>query len=149
MADFSTAASAAGVISLGIQVCQGLVSYCNAWKSYDEDISNAAEKLTGLRLTLETLRDILPKVESSNSSALPVLQAVYRQISSSNIGLDSLHAALTRFQSYGSPTSFRESLRKFKQQSLFPFKKDSLKELQDTVTGLQANLGSAVQVLGM
>ena len=149
MAEFSAAAGAVGVISLGIQVCQGLVSYCNAWKSHDKDIGDAAEKLTSLRLTLEALQDILPKVESSNPSALPVLQTVRRQISSSSDGLDKLHAALTKFQSLGTPTGFRESLRNFKQQSLFPFRKDILKTLQDTVKDLQAILGSAVQVLGM
>ena len=55
MADFGAAAGAVGVISLGIQVCQGLVSYCNAWKSHDKDIGDASERLVGLRYILETL----------------------------------------------------------------------------------------------
>lgn len=149
MGDFSAAAGAVGVISLGIQVCQGLVLYCNAWKSHDKDIDDAAEKIGGLRLTLEGLQDILPKVASSDPGALPVLQTVYRHVSSSNDGLDKLHAALIKFQSLGTPIGFRDRLRNFKQQSLFPFRKDILKDLRDTVTDLQANLGSAVQVLGM
>ncbi|KAL9118762.1 MAG: hypothetical protein Q9187_004691 [Circinaria calcarea] len=147
MADFGAAAGAVGVISLGIQVCQGLVSYCNAWKSHDKDMGDASEKLGGLRLTLETLQDIMPKIGVSDPSALSVLQTVYRQISSSNNGLGKLQAALTKFETLGTPASFRESLRNFKQQSLYPFRKDVLKELRSAVTDLQANLDSAVQVL--
>lgn len=150
MADpFSAAAGAVSFISLGIQVCQGLVSYCNAWKSYDRDIGDASERLDGLQRTLESLRDILPKVDGPNLSASPVLQNVSSQILSCDKGLRKLQAALMKFQSAGAPSVVRKSLHKMKQRSLYPLRKNGLQELQSTVAGIQANLDSAVLVHGL
>ncbi len=150
MADpFSAAAGAVSFISLGIQVCQGLVSYCNAWKSYDRDIGDALERLDGLQRTLETLRDILPKVDEPNLSASPVLQNVSSQILSCDKGLRKLQAALMKFRSAGAPSDVRKSLHNLKQRGLYPLRKKELQELQTTVAGIQANLDSAVLVHGL
>jgi hypothetical protein len=49
------AATAIDVVSFGIQVCQGLLSYYDGWKDYDPDISSAHESVAGLSKTLAFL----------------------------------------------------------------------------------------------
>jgi hypothetical protein len=53
------AASAVGVASLGIQVCQGLLAYYDAWKAYDHDIASTYNAITDLRDTLTILETTL------------------------------------------------------------------------------------------
>ena len=54
---FSVAGSAVGVISLGISVCQGLVTYCSQYKSFNDGISNMIRKVQGLNDILAALHD--------------------------------------------------------------------------------------------
>lgn len=64
----SAAGTAVGIISLGIQVCQSLISYYDRWKSFDDDIAQIQGKLDGLKETLENLgENIVPKFKSSNA----------------------------------------------------------------------------------
>ena len=53
------AGTAAGIASLGIQVCQGLLSYYEAWRSYHQDICDACDKASELEKTFALLNDTL------------------------------------------------------------------------------------------
>jgi hypothetical protein len=53
------AGTAVGIVSLGIQVCQGLLFYYDAWKSYDSDISSTYNAITDLSRTLTILKTTL------------------------------------------------------------------------------------------
>lgn len=145
----STAAAAVSFISVGIEVCKGLASCFRDIKAHDKDIGNLSERIDGFRITLEALKDILPKVRHLDSSASPLLQHVRTQMLSCNKGMDMLGAALKKFQSIGAASSFQEKLHNLKQRSLYPFRKEVLQELQNTVAEMQNNLNSALQVLGM
>lgn len=56
---FSVAASAVGVVSLGIQICQGLLSYYDGFKSFDRTIDSTCQKIENLRATFEICRELL------------------------------------------------------------------------------------------
>ncbi|CEL01110.1 hypothetical protein ASPCAL00702 [Aspergillus calidoustus] len=72
MADpFSIAGSTVGVISLGLQVCGLLITYCRSVKDADQDIRSIPNKASGLRVPLKTLRDILEEYEFSDTEAHP------------------------------------------------------------------------------
>ena len=53
------AGSAVGIASLGIQVCQGLLTYYDAWRAYDQDITSTYNAITDLRDTLTILEFML------------------------------------------------------------------------------------------
>lgn len=53
------AGSAVGIVSLGIQVCQGLLSYYDSWKNYELDTVNARESIDDLSRTLSLLKGSL------------------------------------------------------------------------------------------
>ncbi|KAF5540053.1 hypothetical protein FNAPI_10593 [Fusarium napiforme] len=69
----SVAGSAVGIISLGIQVCQGLISYLQAFKGQNQDIQESLNEVQTVISILYSLKDILPKVEKS-SSETPAIQ---------------------------------------------------------------------------
>lgn len=53
------AGTAVGIASLGIQVCQGLLSYHEAWRSYHQDICDACSKASELEKIFALLNDTL------------------------------------------------------------------------------------------
>ncbi|KAL3441838.1 hypothetical protein BJX65DRAFT_313472 [Aspergillus insuetus] len=52
---FSVSAGAVGVVSLGLTVSQGFMSFYGPWKSYDEEIQDFTGKLDGLQNILKIL----------------------------------------------------------------------------------------------
>ena len=50
------ARSAVGIASLGIQVCQGLLSCYDDWKGYDADVSSAFDSVDDFSRTLALLK---------------------------------------------------------------------------------------------
>lgn len=52
---FSITASAAGLVSLGLTVCSGLLDYYRAWKDQHSDISTMCESIETLDRTFELL----------------------------------------------------------------------------------------------
>ena len=53
------AGSAVGITSLGIQVCQGLLSYYHDWKNYDEDMKTTTDAISDLEQKFALLKDVL------------------------------------------------------------------------------------------
>ena len=51
----SITASAAGLVSLGLTVCSGLLEYYNAWKDQPSDISTMCQSLEALSQILKVL----------------------------------------------------------------------------------------------
>jgi hypothetical protein len=51
--------TAVGIASLGIQVCQGLLSYYSDWKDYNSDVSSTYDAITDLGKTLILLKSTL------------------------------------------------------------------------------------------
>ncbi|KAF5974039.1 hypothetical protein FBULB1_7943 [Fusarium bulbicola] len=69
----SVAGSAVGIISLGIQVCQGLISYLQSFKSQDQDIQDSLKDVQTVISILYSLKGILPKVDE-RSSGTPAIR---------------------------------------------------------------------------
>ena len=57
------ASSAVGIVSLGVQVCQGLLSYYDGWKSFSSDISSTYNSIDDLSRTLALLKALLDNNE--------------------------------------------------------------------------------------
>ena len=141
---FSVAASAVSVVSLGIQVCQGLLSYYSDYKSYDDDVSSLCRKVEDLGSTLELCADILQKPGLTTSKARA---NVDKNMSACKDGLDSLQKSLDSCQKTPRPQGLKGNIHNYGQRTLYPFKKSNVLQLQSTVVGLQENLHTALLAL--
>ena len=143
MADpVSTAGFAVGAVSLGIQVCQGLVSYYANYKSFDDDIDRIMNKLRGLEETLENLKNGITRFQSANAKEV---EDVNKKILSCDDGIYRLQAVLDKCRA--SPST--NSVHKFVLKTLYPFKKTTLYELDASVRDLQGNLDTGLLSLLM
>ena len=148
MADpFTSAASAAGIVTLGLQVCGGLITYCRAWKSYDRNVVDAIEKLTELDCTLKTLDSTIRIVEDIDHSNTENLQLARQKIYSSTVSLNRIHSSLIEIESIAKPAGLLDKVHNVRLRSMSFFTKEKFKTLQNSITETQRNLGSANQFL--
>ena len=142
----SITASAAGIISLGITVCQGLIDYCQAFAGQYRDVRILVQDLQGLERSLTLLRDSL-------THRPDLLDLVQPYIATLRARVDDLQPILGRYgesvtRDNGSRHhSFKEKVGTTTKRTLYPFKKGMISELRDTVRQAQDNLSLALQVV--
>jgi uncharacterized protein YaaN involved in tellurite resistance len=147
MADpISVAGTAVGSISLGLEICQGLLSYYQSYKSCGDQLNHLHVKLDNLKSTLETLQVLL---QTSNPSNTPAIVNVTHSIASCETDMKKLRAYLDKCKINPSPQGIKEKFQKFVQQTAFPFREKTLNGMKNTVKDLQENLNTALHELEM
>jgi hypothetical protein len=142
---FSIAASAIGVVSLGIQVCNGLFIYYQDFKSQDEEISAVLLELGDLAQMLELLhstmsRRDLSRLHNTEVDHLNTLQSHSRE------AITKLRTILEKFRIHDGK-AWIAKLKAASRKVLYPFQKQTIQELQTAVASLRSNLSIALQVL--
>ncbi|KIX99343.1 uncharacterized protein Z520_04919 [Fonsecaea multimorphosa CBS 102226] len=143
---FSVGSSALGVISLGLTVCQGLISYFSALKGQDQYLDSLTVRVEGLKDCLTILQRALPSWRSHTANAA---SRIDHSISECRSQILSLEAKLTDLQRTHGPSLVHDKLRHLTRKAIFPFKKDALVELSSTVDGLQQNLHTILQIANL
>jgi hypothetical protein len=136
------AGSAVGIASLGIQVCRGLLSYYDAWKSYDSDISGTYDAVTDLSKTLTMLKTTLR--EEVDRGRFGRVDTCVKGCEDAFLKLDEKRRNL---QEFSQPEGLRQKMRSGLQRSWYPFRKETLAALKGSVTDVQERLKLALQVL--
>jgi ribosomal protein L29 len=142
----SVAETTVGGISLGLKICQGLLSYYQFYKSCSDQLNHLHVKLDNLKFTLETLQVLL---QTSNSSNTSVIVNVTHSIAFCETDMNKLRAYLDKCKINSSPQGIKEKFQKSVQQTAFPFREKTLNEMKNTVKDLQENLNTALHELEM
>ena len=150
MDPFSMTSGAAGIISLGITACQGLIDYYNNWKDYDEGIKQMLESIESLTKTFALLQKALDNQQLDDATKA---QACY-SIALCRHGVVVLKKKLAKIkrddsQSQGATIALaaRGRIRRFYDRARYPFKLGTLDKLRDNISDLRANLQLAVTSL--
>ncbi len=142
MADpFSLIASAGGVVSLGITVCQGLIDYCRAFAGQDRDVRVLVQDLQNLEKSLTSLQNRLTHQPDLLNLVLPCIETLKGRI-------DDLQPILGRFEkNVSGQHAFKDKVKTATQRTLYPFKKGVFSKIRDTVRQAQDNLNLALGVV--
>lgn len=134
---------AVGVVSLGIQLCQGFLKYYHDWQSYHEDISAAYNKVNGLNDTLTLLEDSLndPFLDAERKSK------AHERLLSCHQGLSALRTLLDKLPAMPQPSGRLARAAFAAKRASYPFKTDAFKKIVATVDGLVVDLSLALKVL--
>jgi hypothetical protein len=136
------AGTAVGVASLGIQSCQGLLSYYDAWKSYDSDISSTYDATTDLSKTLILLKSTLEQQE--DEERVGRVRSCVKDCEDALLELEEKRRSLHK---YGQPEGLRQKMRLGMQRSWYPFRKETLEALKASISDVQERLKLALQAL--
>lgn len=145
MAEVAAASGAAGLISLGLQVCTGLVKYFSAYKDYHKDTEAVVRRIRSLSNLLEYLASILqsPAFDASHAA-----QMVEDEVLSCGDGIIELARLHKKCVSQRDAKALGAIARQW-QQAVFPLRKGELESLARTLSNLQSNLNTAMQILSM
>ena len=137
----SIVASAGGIISLGITVCQGLIDYCQAFAEQYRDVRVVVQDLEGLEKSLTLLRDSITHRPDLLNLIRPYIVTLRGRI-------DDLQPILGSFrENVSRQHAFKDKVKTATQRTLYPFKKGLISQLRDTVRQAQDNLILALQVV--
>lgn len=142
----SATGTAVGVISLGLSVCQGLISFYRAWKDYDEDLDGAGRNVGSLLESLRGLEVIFQRLLPHNLDGAP--NAAGSLIACRSV-VESLERFLENCRCTSPPQSTKEKAKGILRRSLYPFRKATLDDIQSGVTQLQNTLIVALQAVDL
>ena len=149
MDPLSIAAGTAGIVSLCLQTCDGLVTYCRAWRHHNRDVEKALERLTSLGLTLESLDKTLLLCEIDKDDSADDFREARDKIYSCTTNLNTLRSILVELESIGQPAGVLDKIHNARLRSIAIFNKDKFRRLQDSVEDTQRKLDNAMQILQM
>ena len=143
MEPLSISSGAAGLISLGITVCHGLLDYYRSWR-------DAEDRVTHMYASIEALTETFRLLESAISSQLSRhngMQRVEQSISSAERGVQSLQKKLDRVRLVALQSGWKaKSMAQFR-RTLFPFKESTLAKLKELGIELRQDLMLALEVM--
>jgi chaperonin cofactor prefoldin len=141
-----------GIVSLGIQVCNGIVKYYAQWKDYDDDIQATLNQIKELQALFQSCRTAIEDLEPVPEELLILLETQ----------LQACKTAITRLQKYlkklsaqlpGAATSLKDSALAHidyrRKQLLYPFRQGTLGKLRDCVFEARNNLVPVLQALNL
>lgn len=138
------AGTAVSIISLGLQVCQGLVSYYQTYQGQDEKVADILRDVSSLKKSLEAIQRCLPKL---NSGQLDTIAQAGDSVIECAAAVKKLEQLLAECHRTAIPADFKERMQILARKVAFPFRQSTIKDLKDTVKGLQTNVVIALQIL--
>jgi hypothetical protein len=149
MADpLSVAGLAAGLVSLGLQVCGGITKYMDALDCREQDIASVRQQNLSLQKTLHVVETSLAQLQPDHQTAAA---AVSSCIDGCRNELEALVTLMADLAGSSQPTAVgrRDKLRNQGKKLLYPFSRPKLEQLETTLRNANATLQLALQALGL
>ena len=134
---YSVVAGAAGIVSLGLTVCSGLLEYYGSWKDSPSDIVTMCESLEALTKTFQLLDEKVRHPLLDRAS----VDRVTESIISCAAGVQKLKSKLDKI------CDVKAGMSAHLQRAQYPFRQKTLMSLHQTVSDLRSNLGLAASTL--
>ncbi|EAQ90491.1 hypothetical protein CHGG_02426 [Chaetomium globosum CBS 148.51] len=142
MADVGTIV---GIISLGIQVADGLVKYYTAYKDRESETAHTVKRLTHLLGILEVLRKNLVD-RSFQPDETSLLETIKSSVGDCEDLIKELEKETEKFTQSASG-SVTAAVRVTGRRLAYPFRQSTLQKLDEDIAEICANLTLALQVL--
>ncbi|PGH23015.1 hypothetical protein AJ80_02930 [Polytolypa hystricis UAMH7299] len=128
--------TAVGVISLGIQVCGGLVEYYDAYSDYSRETDSIREQTQSLLDAFTLLQSTLGR----HSFDAEIVQSVESSIGACKNGIERLRRKLDKFRKQRDTPSLRDRL-------VYPFRRFTLLKLQAIVAEQRSHVVATLDIL--
>ena len=138
------AASAVGVVSLGIKLCEDLITYIGHVKDSQAEVSQISDQL-------ERLADILEHLHAvSREAGADATRLVDAGIAACTTTLQKIQDQLPVLDNDGADESFRASVRSWRRRLAYPLlKREELFNLKAVLENIQLNLNTTLHALQM
>ena len=146
MEGLAAAANVAGVLNLGLVVCQELLSYYGSWKGAADDVNRMYASIEALAKTLLCLKRTYQKEHLDAE----VVERVKECIKACESGMSSLQKKLDKIKNITQANLKRmDKMKAHFQRTLYPFKESTLAKLKEICNDLRSDLDLALNTLQM
>ncbi len=147
MADpLSVAGSAVGIVSLGITVCQGLVSYIESVHGRKEEIANCLREVRNLISVFTSLNDVLPRLARHSGSDHDLVQHYLRDCEAE---LDSLKVLVQKLRGPPVQDNARAKIKDAGRAMVYPFRKREMAAVRQCLQNLLSHLELALDIISV
>ncbi|KAL2838777.1 hypothetical protein BJX68DRAFT_272455 [Aspergillus pseudodeflectus] len=140
----SVAASAAGLISLGIESCKLITNYCNELRGFDDQIESVALKADGLLSTLQHISALLIQTTDIHPD---IASDIKEKVLQNENWITKLNKRVVELSVSTSQPGLRGTIRATAKKAAYPFHKESLMGTIEILQGLQMNLHTSLLAL--
>ncbi|KAL7960660.1 hypothetical protein V8C34DRAFT_302963 [Trichoderma compactum] len=139
------ASGVAGLISLGLSVCRGILTYYNAFRDSQDDIGQMCSSVETVAKTLVAIDLTLQRGQFNQV----IIVAVETSLKLCKEALDTPTKKLDRIRSTPADGSLKTRLGNAKRRMLYPFRESTLAKLREICHDLRDNLGLAINALNV
>ncbi|KAL4769179.1 hypothetical protein BDW60DRAFT_210265 [Aspergillus nidulans var. acristatus] len=141
----SIASGTAGLLSLGIQVTQGLVNFYTTYKDKDVDLAKITQNLESLQSIFRALY-IAVNERRSQAGTQDLLQEVDKAVRDCEEIITELQSECEKFRR-DSAASFTDRVKVAGRRAAYPFRKSTIQKLEEDISDIRDNLSLALDVL--
>ncbi|KAI2473112.1 hypothetical protein F4781DRAFT_381920 [Annulohypoxylon bovei var. microspora] len=142
----SVAGTAVGVASLGIQVCQSLISYWRSIEGRKQEITDGLREVQTLLSVFHSLNEILPQIDQRRSNDS---HAIRECLKDSEKVYQELEQLLIELRGSSTSSKIKGKMKDTGRSVVYPFRREKLTSLRQTLQGLLNNLHLAVSITSM
>ncbi|GAW16521.1 hypothetical protein ANO14919_059510 [Xylariales sp. No.14919] len=137
--------TAVGVVSLALQVSQGLLDYYRAWEGYSDDVRQAYNCIADLNKTFALLDNRLRSMQTVNPGS-NIVNRVVECLTACTDEVQHLERKLKKLHKQN-PNGFAQKAQASVLRASYPFRASTLEKLKEIVQELMGHLKLAIQVL--
>ncbi|KAK4032449.1 hypothetical protein C8A01DRAFT_20473 [Parachaetomium inaequale] len=142
----SVAGSAVGVVSLGIHVCQSLVSYLRSIQGRRQEIAIHLREAQSLISVFSSLNDVLPRLDQQRCADSPLIRQCLLDCRGQLVDLRLL---LSELRSTPNPTDIKGKMKEAGRAVLYPFREGELTSIHRGLQSLLHNLSLAISTASL
>ncbi|KAI9770475.1 MAG: hypothetical protein M1839_003190 [Geoglossum umbratile] len=133
-----------GAISLGITLCDGIATYCHAWKHQDDEVRSLATLCEGLK---QLLQDIEQGVKGSQTLDPNIVEKLNKTLQACTGHSEAVLRLTEKYTVGPAATTWKGKARELAQRLKFPFEKKTLEELKNIMIAFRGNVDIALGLL--
>jgi hypothetical protein len=143
---FSVAGTAVGITSLGIQTFRIIYTYYSQYKGFHDDIDHVLRQVEGIQGILESLHQAKERFGIDNHAPSSQLHLA---LEACEAALKQLKHMADKCNTTNQVTDVQTRVRNARKRLLWPYKKDTLSDMQTVLSRFQDNLSLALQSAGL
>jgi hypothetical protein len=138
------AGTVVGAISLGITLCDGIATYCHAWKHQDDDVRSLIALCEALK---QLLQDIEQGVKGNQTLDANIVEKLNDTLQACTEHIEAVLRLTKKYTVGPATTAWKGKARELAQRLKFPFEKKTLEELKDIMIAFRGNVDTALGLL--
>ncbi|KAG7290283.1 hypothetical protein NEMBOFW57_000282 [Staphylotrichum longicolle] len=142
----SVAGSAVGIVSLGIQVCQGIVSYLRSVQGRQQEIASHLRQVHSLIAVFNSLNDVLPRLAQQQGADHTVIQ---RCLLDCKDELVKLQLLVVKLNGPSNSSIIKGKMKDAGRALLYPFREGEMASIRRSLEVLLDNLSLAIDIASL